>query len=59
MYMFNPLKAIDTPVISKILLNLFTALIILVIGLIIGNLTYKIVKKLLHGFEINKILKEE
>ncbi len=43
----------------KFILNLATAILILVLGLIFGSVGKKIVKRLLEEFEIGKILKKE
>ncbi len=43
---------------SAFIVNLVAALLILVLGIIFGNLGGKLIKKLLHEFELNRILKE-
>ncbi|MFH1455611.1 MAG: mechanosensitive ion channel domain-containing protein [archaeon] len=40
------------------IVNLVAALLILILGVIFGNLTGKIIKKILHELELNRVLKE-
>jgi len=43
--------------ISQVLLNLVAAIAILLVGIIIGALVQKLIKKILHELEIDKVLK--
>jgi len=43
---------------GSFIVNLVAALLILILGVIFGNLAGKIIKKILHELELNRVLKE-
>jgi small conductance mechanosensitive channel len=57
--MVNPMDFLGFSTVSDVIVKLIAALAIVLFGLILGNLFSKLLKKVLHGFELNRVLKDQ